>query len=135
MNSNNGDDGLFKLLLLLGAAYAIYRIIEAITKALTALLMGLVYIGLGAAGILALFWVYRYITDKQYGQTKMLREIEKIEREKTLAARLPKPLREDYLRHCKERQEALFNLKNHSRLEAGLNLVKQARSAFGKKGK
>ena len=133
---NQQDDGAFlKLLLVLGLAYAFYEIVQTITYALARLLNGLVILGLIATGILAAFWVYRYITDKQYGQTKMLRQIEKIEREKNLAASLPKALREDYLRHCKERQEALFNLKNHSRLEAGLSLVKQARSAFGKKEK
>src|SRR4051794_31015794 len=110
---NQQDEGnFFKGLLFFCGLIMFYQIATTISRALDRFLTGLVTIGLVVIAVMAVFFLYRYITDKQYGQTKMLREIEKIEREKNLAASLPKPLREDYLRHCKERQEALFNLKN-----------------------
>lgn len=62
---NNNYDGFPIKLLLIGAAiYGIFEVINAIVAAILAFLMGLVYIALGIIGILAAFYLYKYLSDK-----------------------------------------------------------------------
>jgi len=130
------DEFPIKPILVLGIAYAIYELIKTVIAAITAFLMGLVYIALAVAGILALYWVYRHITDKQYGETKKLQQIEKLERERKLhISRLPKHMREPANQHYFERENAVYDLKPHSRLEEWLDGLKQLLSTFRKKEK
>ena len=64
MNNNNHDGTLFKLIGFGLLLYAGVLVVKSVAAAITALLMGLVNIALVAGGILALFFVYRYITRK-----------------------------------------------------------------------
>jgi hypothetical protein len=116
--------------------YAGYRIVEAIVNAITILVDGLVIIALITAGILAAYWLYRYITDKQFGETKNLREIEKLERERKLyISRLPQHLRQGANEYYKEKQSEFFNPRPQSRLDVFFDRTKQAMSTFQKKEK
>jgi uncharacterized membrane protein YuzA (DUF378 family) len=119
-----------------GIAYGIYQVVNTVVAAIFALLMGLVYVAVGAAGILTLFFVYRYITDKQYGETKNLQQIEKLERDRKLhVSRLPKHLRDQADEYYKERQRAYYDLKTYSRADAFLERIKQVLHTFRQKDK
>jgi hypothetical protein len=134
--SNNDDSGLWKLLLFLGIGYAIYLFVQKMMAAFERLLSGLVIIALAAAVILVLFWVYRHISDKQYGETKRLQEIEKLERERKLhTARLPRHMKEVANQYYYEKQNALYDLKPGSRFDAMLGKTKQILHTFRDKGK
>lgn len=133
---NNNDDFPIKPLLYLGIAYAFYEIVTTISYAIARLLHGLVTITLWSAGILALFYLYRHITDKQYGETKKLQEIEKLERERKLhTSKLPKHMREQADDYYKEKQRAYYDLKTYSRADALLERTKQVLHVFRGKGK
>jgi hypothetical protein len=134
MSDQKNDGSSFMLIIMLGAAFAIYRIVQEIAQAVAMLLQGLVIIALVSAGILAAFWVYRYLTDQQYGETKNLREIEKLERERKLyISRLPEHLREGADEYYKEKQSEFFNPHPQSRLDVFFDRSKQFFSTFGKK--
>jgi hypothetical protein len=125
------DNGGLKAILILIALYAAYRIVEAVVAAVTALLMGLVNITLGAAGVFAVYWLYRYITDQRYGETKNIREIEKMERQRKAAkARLPKHLRHEADSYFRDKQAKRYDLKTYSR---GQVFAEKARDFFGRK--
>lgn len=134
---NQQDDGAFlKLLLVLGIGYAFYEVVTTITYALARLLNGLVTLGLIATGILAAFWLYRYVTDKQYGETKNVREIHKLEQQRiAVAAKLPKHLRAQADEYYIEKQRAYYDLKTYSRADAILERTKQVLHVFKGKGK
>jgi hypothetical protein len=129
MNEGNGNSA--KPLMYLVALYAAYRIVEAIVHAITMFFLGLVNIALAVTAILALYWVYRHITDKQFGETKKLQAIEKLERMRKLhLSRLPKHLREHANQSYVDRQRELYNITAHSRLDAFLDRTKQVLSTF-----
>lgn len=130
------DEVPIKIILVGILIYAAYELVNKVIAAITALLMGFVYIALGIAGILALFWLYRYITDKQYGETKKLQQIEKLERQRKLhTSKLPKHMREVANQYYFEKQNALYDLKPSSRVDAMLDRTKQVFSTFRKKEK
>ena len=133
---NRSDDGLLKLIVYGGIVYAIYCIVTAVTEAIFTLLMGLVHIALGAAGIFAAYWLYKYITDKQYGETKNLQQIEKLERQRKLhTSRLPKHLKEQANEYYIEKQREFYDMKPHSRVDAMLDRTKQVVSTFRRRDK
>ena len=133
---NRNDDFPIKLVVLGVVVWGIVQVINAVVAAITAFLMGLVYIALVTVGIVALFWVYRHITDKQYGETKKLQQIEKLERERKLhVARVPKHMKESVNQHYIERQNAVYDLKPRSRVEEWLDWLKQVASVFRRREK
>jgi hypothetical protein len=135
MNEQKGSSGFMAIVWLI-LIYAGYRIVEEIADAVELLLQGLVIIALVSAGIVAAFWVYRYLTDKQYGETKTLREIEKLEKDKKLyTSRLPKHLREQAEEYYKGKQREFFEPRPQSRLDVFFDRTKQVISTFQKKEK
>ena len=134
-NRNNSEFPLMPILVVL-ALYLGYRIVQQITRFIADLLDGLLIISLGATTILVAFWVYRYITDKQYGETKNLREIEKLERQRKLhTSRLPEHLKEQADEYYIEKQRAFYDMKPHSRVDAMLDRTKQVVSTFCRREK
>lgn len=118
MNDNSDDGTVIKIILVGGAGYLIYQVVNVIVAALTALFFGLVTIALIGAGIFAAYWLFRYITDQQYGQQKQMRQIEKIERERReTIARLPKHLREHADQYFKDKQQSIYESKTQSRAD------------------
>jgi len=125
------DEFPIKPLLALGVLYGIYRIVETIVTVLFAFLMGLAYVALGAAGVFVAYWLYQYITNKQYGEEKKTRQIAKLERRrKDVTARLPKHIRDDADQYFKDKQRAVFAQKPSSRFDDVLDRTKQVVSTF-----
>ena len=135
MNNNSDDGTLFKLIGFGLLVYAGVQVVKSVVAAITALLMGLVNIALVAGGILALFFVYRYITDKQYGETRNLQQIEKLERQrKQYTARLPKHLRQEADQYYRDKQSEFFNPTPRSRADVILEKTGQVFNTFKRKG-
>ncbi|MGA9770444.1 MAG: hypothetical protein WBV94_15500 [Blastocatellia bacterium] len=136
MNDNKGNDGIGPLILIGGAVYAIYRLVEAVVTVVTVFLMELATIALVGCGLFAAYWLYRYVTDKQYGETKNLQQIEKLERQRKLhTSRLPKHLKEQANEYYIEKQREFYDMKPHSRVDAMLDRTKQVFSTFRKREK
>jgi hypothetical protein len=134
MSEQNGSGGFMAIVWLI-LLYAAYRIVEEIADAVAMLLQGLVIIALVSAGIVAAFWVYRYLTDKQYGETKNVQQIQKLEQErKRTVPTLPKHLREQANESYIEKQRAFYDLKTYSRIDAFFERTKQALHTFRTKG-
>ena len=131
MNSNNDDGTLFKLICLGLLVYAGVQVVKSVVAAITALLMGLVNIALVAGGILALFFVYRYITDKQYGNDKRMREAQKLERERIRAvSQAPEHMKQGIDAWYQQRQEAIFESRSESRFDSFADRTKQVFNIF-----
>lgn len=130
MESNNNGGSLVPLLIVVGL-YAAYRAIEAMIAALTAFLTGLVTVALGVAVILALFWVYRHLSDKQFGQTRNVRKIAQWERQREYhLSQVPEHLHEKVNEYYAEKMHALFDTRPHSRFDEVLDRTKQIISTF-----
>jgi len=129
--SDNQNGGWIMPLLILMAVYAAYRVVEAVVAAIEMFLMWLVGIALVATAILTAYFLYKFLSDKRYGDTKRLREIEKLERERKLhTSRLPKHMKEAANQYYYEKQNALYDLKPGSRVDAMLDRTKQVLSTF-----
>ncbi len=136
MSEKKDNDGLGTLILIGVVIYAVYRIVEAVVAVVTMFLMGLATIALIGCGLFAAYWLYRYITDKQYGETKNLQQIEKLERQRKLhTSRLPKHLKEQANEYYIEKQREFYNMKPHSRVDAMLDRTKQVVSTLRRREK
>ena len=134
--NNNGDGFPWKVLLFLGIGYAIYRLVQETMDAFARLLDGLVIIALAATAIFVFFWVYRHITDDQYGETKSFREIAKWEQRKQMAkANLPKHMHAQAEQYFTDKQMKCYDLKTYSRWDSLLEGTKQVIHVFRGKGK
>src|SRR4051794_25402653 len=124
MNDNN-DAMLLKLLFILGLLYAFYRIVETMAEAFGRLLDGLVSIALIGAAMVALRWLHHYLTDKQYGQNKRMKQVHALEQQKkSYVAQAPKHLRQDIEAYFDQKQSDLFAIKPTSRFEDFLDGAK-----------
>ena len=128
--SNNqdggGGGGLATLLGIFAIGYAIIETVNAVVAAITAFLFGLVTIALVASGAVALFWVYQYLSDKQYGEKRRIAQIEKLERERRATiARLPKHLREHADQYFKDKQQEKFEIKPQSRIDVLVERIRK----------
>lgn len=131
MENRNDDSAIAKCVLFAIVIYGIIQLVDAVIAAIYSLLMGLVYVAVGAAAILALYSVYRYITDKQYGETKKMQQATKLEQQRRRhVPTLPKHLREHANEYWLDKQRAIFEPPSHSRLDAMLDKVKQVFSTF-----
>jgi hypothetical protein len=123
--SSNGGGGIVILLLILG--YAAVKTVEAVVAAITALLMGLVNIALIVAGIIAAYWLYRYISDKQFGDDKKERKVNRIEKKrKEVTARLPRHVRGQANEYYIDQEKEVYDIKPQvSRADLILERTKQ----------
>jgi hypothetical protein len=133
MNNNQGSGGslLLYLLLMVAAAYALIEVVKAVVAAITALLMGLVNICLVVSGILAAYWLYRYISDKQFGQHKLAQKANKLERDlEYLLEHTPEHLHEDITQHYRNEQMELIAPKTENKADVALERTKQVFNIF-----
>jgi hypothetical protein len=135
-NKKQNDDFPIKILLIGGVIYAIYSVVEMLASALYQLFMGIVNIALVAGAISAAYFLYRFITNKEFGEQKKMRQIERIEKQRESLERLPVHLREQAAEYYTEKQRALYDMKPGSRFDAVLDRTKQVFSTFrrGKEG-
>lgn len=120
-----GGGGTVIAFLILG--YAAIKTVEAIVAAITALLMGLVNIALIVAGIIAAYWVYRYITDKQFGEEKKEQKVRRLEKKrKEVTARLPRHVRPQANEYYIDQEKEVYDIKPQvSRADVVLERTKQ----------
>lgn len=131
MNNQQGNDWTVKAIIWGGVALLVYKIVEAIGEAIKALLLGLVDICLIASGIIAAYWIYRYISDKQYGQHKLARKANKLESElEYLLEHTPEHLHEEITEHYRSEQRALLEPKAEKKTDVILDRTKQVVSIF-----
>ncbi len=81
-NSQDSNSGCLIVIGLLILGYAAVKTVEAVVAAITALLMGLVNIALIVAIVIAAYWVYRYIADKQFGEDKKEQKVNRLEKKR-----------------------------------------------------
>jgi hypothetical protein len=135
MSDNN--DG-FPIKAILGALmfYLGYCIVQEIIHFVSNLLSGLLIIALGATAVLVAFGVYRYITDRQYGQFKAVRELAKWQKIKEQNdPYIPEDYREQWEEFCADKQKECFQMNSHSRFDAGVERTKQIFSLFRRRDK
>jgi len=133
MNDRKDDPtgDILKLIVFAGAAYFIYELVRLILAVLSALFFGLVWIILFAAGILAAFFLLRYINDKQYGDDKRMRELQKLEEQRIRAvAQAPDHMKDGIDNWYQQRQEALWESKTESRFDVFADRTKQTLGIF-----
>jgi hypothetical protein len=134
-NRSNGEFPIRPILIAL-ALYLGYRIVQEIIRFVSNLLEGLLFISLGATAILVAFWLYRYITDKQYGQFKAVRELARWQKIKEQNdPYIPEDYRPQWEQFCADRQSECFQMNSHSRFDAGLDRTKQVLSMFRRRDK
>ncbi len=132
MSDKQGGSGAEILIPIVIVGYAVVKAVEAVVAAITALLMGLVNILLIAAGVVAAVWVYRYITDEQYGHRKGVRKVERIENERReTLARLPKHLRQQADDYFRKKQEGIYDPNPKSRLDAIVERIRKWKKGGG----
>ena len=130
--NNNSSAGplLFTIAICLGI-YAAVQAINSVMEAFTALLLGLVNIALIVVGILAAFFLFRYITDKQYGQELRERKLQQLEEKRLRAVALAPDHTKGYVDSCyQQMQEALFKTKTESRFDVFVDYAKQLLGLF-----
>ena len=131
-NQGGGGGGLLYLFGIIVAGYAVIETVNAVVLAITALLMGLVNILLIASGILAAYWIYRYISDKQFGDDKKERRVHKLEqKKKEVTKRLPKHIRGVAKDFYEEQEKEIYETKPKiARSDAVLDKTKQVINIF-----
>jgi len=134
-NKNNGDF-VFKLLVTAFVVALAVQLLKTLTAAVAVFLAAVFNVLLVVGGIIALVLAYRFLTDQQYGETRSIRQIDRLERQRQMAnSRLPKHLRSQADVYFKQQQEKFYDLKTYSRIEAMLERTKQIIDTFRKKGK
>ena len=113
------------------AAYAVVEVLKAVVAAITALLMGLVNILLVVCWIIAAYWIYQYISDKQFGQHKIAQKANKLERDlEYLLEHTPEHLHEEITQHHRDKQMELLAPKTEKRADVVLERTKQVFNIF-----
>ena len=136
MENKQNDEFVLKLLVIAFAIYLAAQLVTTLTAAIAVFLAAVFNVLLAVGGIIALVLTYRFLTDQQYGETRNIRQIDRLERQRQMAnSRLPKHLRPQADDYYRQQQEKFYDLKSYSRADAMLGRTKQIIDTFRKKGK
>jgi hypothetical protein len=134
MNENSDAKQLFLGLLFIVGLYAAYKTVTAITLAIKIFLMGLVNISLIAIGILVIFFLYRYISEKNFGDTRKIRLANKLEQERQLTLeQTPDILHPEINSYYEDKMREIYSLSPKSRTDGFLDRTKQVFNIFRRK--
>ncbi len=117
---------LLGLLLLLG-----WKVIEEMTRMVTIFFSAMLTIAIIAASLGAAYLVFSFIRNRELGENKKIRKINRIEAEmKQALARTPKHLHHDIKEHCLQKQRDVYAEKPSSHIDDVLDRTKQILSTF-----
>ena len=122
---------LLGLLLLLA-----WKVTDSVTTMVTAFFSTLITIAIIAASLLAAYLVFSFIRDRELGQNKKTRKVNKYQRElKQTLANTPRHLHQEIKSHFEELQRQVFIDKPTTRVDNVLDRTKQVVSIFRRKEK
>lgn len=129
---NNNDATVIKLIGYGFIAYLLYGLVQAVTYAITELLIGLVHILLGVVGIAVLYFLYQFFKgNSAFGEERRIRQIEELERQRKLhRKRMPKHMRDQFDEYSFDIQRSKYTMQANSKVDNFLDRTKQIVSIF-----